>query len=132
ERCGEYNQSQQSYVIADPDGRFIFVSGNLQGSLVILVSVYGPNWDDGSFIAKLFSSLPNLENCHLIIGGDFNFVQDTLLDRSSTKTCSLSKSAKTLEFFKSQLGIVDPWRHANPSTYGAFSFFLIPTIHIHA
>uniref|UniRef100_A0AAX7TNI0 Reverse transcriptase domain-containing protein n=1 Tax=Astatotilapia calliptera TaxID=8154 RepID=A0AAX7TNI0_ASTCA len=116
---------EQHKVIADPDGRFTFVSGNLQGSLVILASVYGPNWDDDSFIAKLFSSLPNLENYHLIIGGDFNLVQDTLLDRSSTKACSLNKSAKTLEFFKTQLGIVDPWRHANPTTK-AFSFFSHP------
>lgn len=80
-----------------------------------LACVYGPNWDDEAFITKLFSSLPNLENYYLIIGGDLNLIQDVLLDRSSSKAFYLSKSSKTLEFFKAQLGIVDPWRHGNPT-----------------
>lgn len=116
---------EQHKIIADPDGRFVFVSGNLLGSLVILASVYGPNWDDDTFITKLFSSLPNLENYHLIMGGDFNLIQDTVLDRSSSKAFPLSKSAKNLDFFKTQLGIVDPWRHGNPNTK-TFSFFSHP------
>lgn len=116
---------EQHKVIADLDGRYIFVSGNLHGSLVILACVYGPNWDDETFISRLFSSLPNLENYYLIIGGDFNFIQDVLLDRSSSKISSLSKSAKILDFYKTQIGIVDPWRHVNPNTK-IFSFFSHP------
>lgn len=116
---------EQHNIVADPDGRFILVSGNLQGSLVTLASVYGPNWDDDSFITKLFSSLPNLENYQLITGGDFNLIQDAVMDRSSSKAIILTKSAKTLDFFKIQLGIVDPWRQRNPNTK-AFSFFSNP------
>ena len=33
-------------IIADPDGRFIIVTGQLLSKPVILASVYVPNWDD--------------------------------------------------------------------------------------
>lgn len=116
---------EQHKIIADTDGRFIIVVGKLQNSLVILACVYGPNWDDSTFMPKLFSSIPDIEKHYLILGGDFNMVQDTCLDRSSKKPVPLSNTAKSLNMFKTQLGLVDPWRHKNP-TLKQFSFFSHP------
>lgn len=108
--------------MADPAGRFIIVSGKLQGVPVALASVYGPNWDDSAFITKFFTSFPNIANYHIIVGGDFNLVQDPTLDRSSVKVFPLTKSAKTLSTLTEQLGLSDPWRRTFPTTK-LFSFF---------
>ena len=80
-------------VVADPAGRFVIVTGRLCSTQVILASVYAPNWDE-QFISKLFNSIPNIETYHIIVGGDFNFVQDAVLDRSSSRPYSINNSAK--------------------------------------
>lgn len=108
--------------VLDPQGRFVIISGNLQGIPVILISVYGPNWDDSAFITKLFTSFPDVDNHYIIMGGDFNLVQDPVLDRSSPNIVPISKSAKTLNTFSKQLGLIDPWRYNFPTTK-SFSFF---------
>ena len=56
------------------------------------------------------------------MGGDFNLVQDTILDRSLLKQTNLTKSAATLKFHADQLGLADPWRTRFPSKK-EFSFF---------
>ena len=84
--------------VSDPDGRFVEVPGKLQNTAVIWASIYSPNWDDCSFVSKFVPSLPNIENHDIIVGGDFNLIQDPILDRSSNKPYSLTKSAKTACF----------------------------------
>jgi exonuclease III len=103
--------------IEDPSGRFVAVSGKLFDIPVILVSVYAPVWDDDKFITHLFSSLPDIDSHYPIIGGDFNLIQDPILDRSSSKPFTLSNSATTLRSFANQLSLCDPWRALNPSTH---------------
>ena len=49
-------------------------------------------------------------------------VQNTTLDRSSTKDAVLSGSAKVMASYAEQLGLSDPWRFNFPSTK-AYSFF---------
>lgn len=97
-------------VVADSSGRFVIVSGKLCNTPVVLASVYAPNWDDEQFISKFFTSIPNIETYHIIIGRDFNFVQDADLDRSSSRPYSLSNSAKQLASTAAELGFSDPWR----------------------
>ena len=55
--------------IADPGGRFIIVTGQLLNKPVILANVYSPNWDDCNFINLFFSTIPDIINPQLIIGG---------------------------------------------------------------
>lgn len=98
------------------------VSGRLQGIRVLLVCVYGPNWDDNLFITRLFTSFPDLKGHYIIMGGDFNLVQDPVLDRSSNKVAPPSRSVKTLSTLSQQFGLTDPWRHSFPETK-TYSFF---------
>ena len=74
-----------SHTMADPNGRYIFVSGKLYNTPLVLANIYGPNWDDDGFFRKLFSAIPDLESHYLILGGDFNFCLVPTLDRSSKK-----------------------------------------------
>lgn len=61
-------------VILDKNGRFTIVSVQLLNKQVILACVYAPNWDDSDFVNNFFSSLPEIDNHLLIIGGDINCV----------------------------------------------------------
>lgn len=66
-----------------------------------MACVYAPTWDDDKFFipshVSFFSSLPKADGHYLIIGGDFNLIQDPSLDRSSSNPQALSKSAKALD-----------------------------------
>ncbi len=115
-------------VILDTDGRYVIVLGILQSIPVVLVSVYAPTWDDDQFFTRLFAKIPDADSHRIIMGGDFNLVQNVILDRSSPTQTTLSKSATVVKSFASQLGITDPWRFKNPHSR-AFSFFSMFTTH---
>lgn len=111
-----------SNVIADPNGRYLIVSGIMFNTPVLLVNIYGPNWDDDGFFKTLFSTLPDISSHFLILGGDFNCWLDPKLDRSSTRHCISSRSARVIQSFKDQFALSDPWRFFNPSGK-EYSFF---------
>ena len=108
--------------IEDPNGRFVIISGSLCGMPVVMACVYAPTWDDDKFITSFFSSLPKVDDHYLVIGGDFNLIQNPSLDRSSSNPQVLSKSAKVLDTYRTSLGLFDPWR-AKSHSDKVFSFF---------
>lgn len=69
--------------IADKDGRYVMVVGEFHSTPVTLLNIYGPNNDDPEFFKKVLNLIPDVSSTNLIIGGDFNLVLDTYLDRSS-------------------------------------------------
>lgn len=86
-----------------------FVAGKLYNLQVALVNVYAPNSDDPKFFEDLFSSLLNPGTYSLILGSDLNCWLDAVLDRSSLKPTSLSKSALQICSFLSTFGVTDIW-----------------------
>lgn len=113
----------QLTTIADNRGRYIIVEGSLYGKRIILANVYGPNFDDDSFFSSFIEALPDLTQCQLILGGDFNFVLHPQLDRSNPGPNSkISKAGTIIHNFMESYALVDPWRYNNP-TSKQFSFF---------
>lgn len=109
-------------ILPDTQGRYVIVTGKLYGHLVMLVNIYAPNVDDEQFIRSIISKLPDIDTHQLIIGGDFNLVLNTNLDRSSSKPAKISKSAKAIQEFMGNYGIIDPWRVQNPNVR-QYSFY---------
>lgn len=109
-------------VVSDTNGRYVIIIGKMGGNNLILANAYGPNWDNDNFFKNFFFSLPDLNSHQLILGGDFNCCLDPSLDRSSSKPCCVSKSAKVIHLFMEQYAVVDAWRFLNPSSK-QFSFF---------
>lgn len=120
-KCIQFSPSQ---TLVDSAGRYVIVSGLLYGITVTLANIYAPNYDDESFIQKIFSLLPDLNTHYLIMGGDFNCALNPTLDRSSTKPTQPSKSAITLKSLLNICGQTDVWRFFNPSArqYSLFSY----------
>lgn len=66
--------------ICDPNGRYVIVSGLIFSVHIMLLNIYGPNYDDSLF------------------GGDFNLVLDPILDRTLTRSMGhLPKYTTTLK-----------------------------------
>ena len=111
-----------SETIADPNGRFVIVVGRLHTSPVILACVYAPNWDDFQFMYKFLSSIPHLDTHQLILSGDFNCVINPLLDKSSNKMATKSKTSECTKSFLKACAMADPWQSLFP-TKREYSFF---------
>lgn len=94
----------------------------LYPSLVILASIYAPNLDDAHLFKDFLSRLPDINTYYLILGGDFNCVLPTILDRSSLKSAPLSKCSTIINTFLNSYGVSDVWRFLNP-TARDYSFF---------
>lgn len=112
-----------SSVLADPNGRYIIVTGKIHNIPLILANIYAPNWDDCNFFRTFFSKLTDVATHSLILGGDFNCWINPSLDRSSTKAHSLSKSVKLINSLMEEFHISDPWHflHLNSKQYSFFS-----------
>lgn len=82
-----------------------------------IANIYGPNTDDPQFFHTFFSSIANLPQSVIIIGGDFNTVIEPTQDESNTP--SLFKpwqSTETIKQYMTVLGLKDSWRLTNPNS----------------
>lgn len=102
---------EPSDVIPVKNGRFIIVSAKLYDKSLTLANVYAPNVDDVQFFNSFF--FPNSHS--LILGGDFNCCLDAVLDYSSSKATTLSKSAGYIKSFLADISLSDPWRFLYPT-----------------
>uniref|UniRef100_A0AAQ6ABA7 Reverse transcriptase domain-containing protein n=1 Tax=Amphiprion ocellaris TaxID=80972 RepID=A0AAQ6ABA7_AMPOC len=100
--------------ITDDSGRFIKITGKLEGSEVTLLNVYAPPGSDWKLYKKIFGMMASSQGV-VICGGDFNFRLNPILDSSgkNTQSNSLSKKVKSL---MEELGVIDVWRDMHPMT----------------
>lgn len=110
--------------ISDPAGRYVLIQGNMYSETWTLLNVYAPNHHDPSFIQELFLKVSECSG-NILIGGDFNFCLDPVLDRSSNTVVTRTKSARSTMAFMKDLNLCDAWRHLHPTTRG-YSFYSCP------
>ena len=115
-----------SNAILDPNGRYVMVVGEMFQLRLMLVNIYGPNFDDDNFFKKMLSLIPNLDSHHLIMSGDYNLVIDSVRDRSSQSVPRPSKSVQTIQLFIDIYKLIDPWRFKHP-TKREYSYY--PNVH---
>lgn len=99
------------------------MKGTLGGSLIILVNLYLPNFNQITFLNPIMTKLPDFAEGAVILGRDMNFVMDPTLD--STRNTSQNSYA-TLKRFKRNFHafhLVDVWRilHPNHRDYTFYS-----------
>jgi len=106
--------------IVDTLGRYVFVNCQIYSEPWTLLNFYAPNYDDESFVQDIFLKV-SAGRQNILIGGDFNFCLDPVLDKSALSV-SKSKAAKiTVEFMK-ELNLTDVWRQMHPQTRD-YSFY---------
>ena len=82
----------------DAQGRYILLRGRLDGQPIVLGSLYFPNVDQHQFLVVLTRVFADWVQLPRIIGGDFNTVLNTELDRSHhpLPSSSVVKNANAL------------------------------------
>ena len=100
----------------------------IQDSPFLLVNIYNANdeTEQVSVIESIRSTIDTLDPDHsynVVLGGDFNFIQDTFLDsdggKPSLKTSSIAVSVQV----QNARDLVDIWRSRNPHVK-RFTFIL--------
>ena len=106
------------------EGRIQILKVRFKGITITLINVYGPNKESDRrlFLDTLQTKLTSYNfGDYLIIGGDFNLVQNNSIDKYAKTTKYLKKDEQTpsqtkLTFLKHSLNLTDIWRQQNPLT----------------
>ena len=106
------------------EGRIHLLKVTINEFKITIVNVYGPNKEKERrpFLDKLQTIFTNFDyGDFLIIGGDFNIVQDPKKDKFSNKAqlCKAEddlKSRTTFKQFKEKHNLIDIWRLQNQNT----------------
>lgn len=125
-------------VIKDKTGRYVMVIGNVGGVQISIMNVYAPNEYDNAFFKEIANIVTDNAKGLLIMGGDFNAVQNGRLDKVPADMGTMNKKTRTLNNLLTELGLKDPWRAKNPkgkdfsffssvhNTYSRIDFFCLP------
>lgn len=100
--------------MVDESGRFIKITGKLEGTEVTLINVYAPPGSDWLLYKKIFEIMATSQGV-VICGGDFNIRLDPNLD-SSSKTNQSNSMSKKVKSIMEELGVIDVWRDMHPQT----------------
>ena len=101
---------------SDPEGRFITVDIKTQDKIITLQNIYAPNNDDRDFFKNVFNNLSTFECEHIVLGGDFNLVQNISKDKKGGNQTTHFKSLEEIEMLKENMDLTDIWRDLHPST----------------
>ena len=105
----------------DDSGRFLLVKGKLQDNEVTFVNIYAPNNEDSK--VHFFRYVRNKMTEHVnqtdtvLMGGDFNLIMDTKLDRkggSFVETSKYKNIKNTVMDILNTFDMNDIWRIKNP------------------
>lgn len=101
-------------------GRFIKISGRIEGSVITSLNVYAPLGSDGLFYRCVFDLMVN-SKCVMICEGDFNIRLNPALDSSRA---TIQNRPLIRKLVMGELGIVDVWRELHPTSrdYTHYSF----------
>ncbi|XP_073719259.1 LINE-1 retrotransposable element ORF2 protein [Misgurnus anguillicaudatus] len=110
-------------VDGDSKGRYIIISCQIWGNDFVFINVYNSNEEKIKYTEFTYLSTQIPPSAFLIIGGDFNTVMDSDLDRTSNiRNRSHRKSFDALGKFLETFNLVDVWRCVYPEVK-RFTFF---------
>ena len=101
----------------DKEGRFVMVTGKIEGTVISLLNVYVPLGSDWSFYKHMVDLMTTKSQGILICGGDFNIRLNPRIDSSNGKSNAKNISNRFNTWMR-EVGIVDVWREINPTSRG--------------
>ena len=99
----------------DNEGRFVMITGKIEGIVMSLLNVYVPPGSDWSFYKRILDLMVTKIQGILISGGDFTIRLNLKLDSSNGKSDAKNIS-KRCNTWKHEVGVVDVWREINPTS----------------
>ncbi|CAI9547993.1 unnamed protein product [Staurois parvus] len=107
----------------DPEGRFLFLKGKLQGIECTLANIYCPNKKPENYLKGLLKKLMDFKKGRLIVAGDLNLCMDPQKDATSPVRREGGGSLRALKKAIHEYQLVDTWRimHMRDRDYTFFS-----------
>ena len=97
-------------------GRLHALELNIEERDTIILNLYGPNTDSVNYFEILEKYLKENEDKTFIIGGDFNTIIDTELDKKNGRTDTHKLCRNKLSCIIDEFDLVDIWRSKHPSS----------------
>ena len=101
-------------VYRDIQGRYLILKIMIGEYSYCVANVYAPNYDCPSFFTEVYNIIKECDCTHSIIGGDFNLVLDSELDRSEN-TLYNRQAHETLSSIMMEDNLCDIWRLKHPT-----------------
>jgi exonuclease III len=103
-------------IINGPDGRYIIIECTINKEPTTLINVYLPNLAKAR--DQMVESLENILNGKppIIIGGDFNFIEDNKLDQINANNKRGASTRTVFKMFRYNLNLFDAFRHLHPTS----------------
>ena len=100
----------QKKIIQDKKGRCVMAVGSIGETELYILNLNAQNEDDYGLFKEIANVVASIAKGMIIVGGDFNTVQDGIRDRLPSEKTPLSKKSKILNSMITELGLVDTWR----------------------
>lgn len=108
--------------IIDKEGRFVLVTGELEGQYITLMNVYNPPGEHKDCLNKIVELLITETKGIAIMGGDFNMVMNPKEDTRSKIKHKSNQTAKLMKKAEHEFGLIDVWRNLHPRDR-AYTFY---------
>lgn len=96
-------------------GNYVILQCKIGTDTYVVGSIYGPNRDEPRFYAHLGEILDRIDYDNIIIGGDFNFVIDSVKDSYGyVRENNVNARTKFLSVCNEH-SLIDIWRHYYPN-----------------
>lgn len=103
-------QARVTETILDPQGRYVILNIEYEGSNYTVSSVYGPNQDRPEFFRDYFRKVEEVQNDFKVLAGDFNLVLDNEKDRKGPIPHANKNAAKLVNQYLETQNMIDIWR----------------------
>ena len=106
---------------SDDEGRFLILKCIIQDTPFLVVNIYNANYEHEQVkvlqtIKSLIYELDEEHDYKVIASGDFNFIQDTVLDSDGGSPSLNTASIAELAQLQDSRDLIDIWRIRNPYT----------------
>ena len=102
-------------IVRDINGRYVLCSLKINNCTYCCANIYAPTDDNPEFFRTVNAEIENMDANFVILGGDFNVVQDPKIDRS-TEACYNPHARESIDQLMEQHHLLDVWRAQNPDT----------------
>lgn len=100
--------------LQDEEGRFVKITGKIEGCEITLINVYIPPGSDWLLYRRIFDLMVNSTGI-VICGGDFNIKLNPRLDISNSINQE-NALIKRVNILMKEFGIIDVWRELYPNS----------------
>ena len=99
----------------DDDGRVIILDVTINDDIMTIINIYGPNVDDPIFFDSINMIMRDFTCETIVIGGDFNCLQDVTIDKKGGRTQTHENSQRSIYRTMEEYDLIDIWRKKNPN-----------------